>query len=194
MTDDEHPRTKAAIIARNSTARTAFESALARLDEEALLAPRALGDWSLRDVMSHIGSTWLLEQLESLLEGRDPQALAAWGTEDPPGPEFDMATNDGRNAWQQQVRRHESLDQVRERLRRLLDRMDRVIETLPPEEFERPYTLRYTDFVGTVRPAEDGEQGYPLWQWIRGEYWHHLEDHLPAFEEAARSRDRKMGS
>lgn len=183
--DEQQPETKQAIIQRNQAAATRMNATLSRLTDEQLLAPDALGEWSLRDVLSHLGNQWLAEQIESHLEGREPDALAAWGTTEPPGPEFDMTTNDGRNAWQQQVRQQESVGEVRDRYHRFLERMDRAIERFPDEEFARPYALRYPDFVGRVRPAADGEAGFPLWQWIRGDYWHHLEDHLPSFEAAA---------
>ncbi len=180
----EELRSKREIQERNRVAAARLDAALARLTDEQLMAPNAVGEWSLRDTLSHIANHWLSEQLESHLDGRAPDPQVATGTTEPPGPEFDLTTLDGRNAWRQHVRRGESLEQVKARYREFLERMDRVIERLPEEEFERPYALRFHDFVGLVRPAEDGEQAFPLWQWIRGEYWHHLEDHLPAFEAA----------
>lgn len=181
----EELRTRQEIIARTRAAAARLDVALARLTDDQMLAPNAVGEWSLRDTLSHLGNHWLAEQLESYLDGRSPDALSATGTTEPPGPEFDLTTNDGRNAWRHHVRRHDSLQQVRDRYRSFLGRMDAAIGRLPEEDFERSFSLTFTDFVGLVRPAGESEEGFPLWQWIRGDTWHHLEDHLPAFEAAA---------
>lgn len=182
----EELREKQAIIERNDAATARMAAALERIDDEQMLQPNAVGDWSLRDALSHLANPWFAEQMSSYLEGRKPDALAANGTTEPPDPSFDLATNDGRNAWRHHVRRNESLEEVRERYRAWLGTMTSTLERLPAEDFERSFAIRFHDFVGEVRPAEEGEQGFPLWQWIRGEYWHHLEDHLPAFEAAAK--------
>lgn len=183
--NDDPPTTKAAIIARNLSAANAMNAALSHLSYEQLLAPNAVGTWSLRDVLSHIGNHWFPTQMEAHLEGRDPTPFEAWGTNTPPGPDVDMSTQDGRNAWLHEVHKDRPLPQVQERYLRYLERMDRLIEALPESEFEVPYSLTPLGWVNRVRPAQDGEQGFPLWRWIQGEYWHHLEDHLPAFEAAA---------
>jgi hypothetical protein len=180
----EEVRTRQGIVERNRAAAARMDAALSRLSDEQVLAPNAVGDWSLRDTLSHLGNQWLPEQLESYLENRPPDALAATGTTEPPGPEFDVTTTDGRNAWRHHVRLGESLEEVRARYRTFLARMDSVIERMPEEEFERPFSIAFSDYVGLVRPAADGEQGFPLWRWIQGEYWHHLEDHASAFEAA----------
>ena len=185
--NDDTPTTKAAIIERNRRAAAAMNAALGRLTRDQLLAPGAVGEWSLRDTLSHIGNHWFPTQIEAYLAGRDPTPLEAWGTEEAPGPEVDMSTNDGRNAWLHAIHRDRPLPQVRERYIRFLERMDRLIEALPESEFATPYAIVDFGWVGRVRPAQEGEQGFPLWQWIRGDYWHHLEDHLPAFEAAAGS-------
>lgn len=187
----EPPETKRAIIQRSHTAAERLNVVLARLSDEQLLTPHALGDWSLRDVLSHIADHWFPEQMASYLESRDPDALSAWGTREPPGPEFDMASNDDRNAWQQQVRRQESVAEVRNRYERFLERMDRILVELPEVVFGQPFALTHPDFVGRVRPAREGEPGFPLWEWIRGAYWRHLEEHLDAFEAAAEQADER---
>ena len=188
MPDD--PKTKQAIIDRNRAAVARLSAALERLSDEQMLAPDAVGEWSLRDTLSHIANLWLAEQLESYLDGRAPDALSATGTTEPPGPAFDLTTTDGRNAWRHHVRQNESLEQVRERYDLFLERMDAVIGRFPEAEFERSFAIRFEDFVGLVRPAEEGEPGFPLWQWVRGDYWHHLEEHAPAFESAAGTTPR----
>ncbi|MEX1022606.1 MAG: hypothetical protein WD058_05610, partial [Dehalococcoidia bacterium] len=55
---------------------------------------------------------------------------------------------------------------------------------LPESEFAAPYSIVPMGYVGQIQPAREGEEGFPFWQWIRGEYWHHLEDHVGEFETA----------
>ena len=186
----EEIRDKQTILARFRDATRRLAGALDRLDDDAMLAPNAVGEWSLRDTLSHIANPWLAEQLQSYLGGRAPDPLAATGTTEPPGPEFDLTTNDGRNAWRQSVRAGESLNVVRTRYVEFVASMERLIEAFPDEDFERSFAIHFGDFVGVVRPAQEGEPGFPLWQWLRGDTWHHVEDHLPAFEAAADARGR----
>ncbi len=183
MTEEVHE--KQAILERFREATRRLTTALDQLDDEQMLAPNAVGDWSLRDTLSHIANPWLPEQLQSYLGGRSPDPLTATGTKEPPGPEFDLTTNDGRNAWRHVVRAGESLDEVRARYAEFVVWMDRIIEAFPADDFERSFAIRFSDFVGLVRPAEQDEPGFPLWQWLRGDTWHHIEEHLPAFEAAA---------
>lgn len=181
-------RDKQAILARFRAGTDRLTAALERLDDEQMLAPNAVGVWSLRDTLSHLANPWLGEQLQAYLGGRAPDPLTATGTTTPPGPEFDLTTNDGRNAWRQAVRAGESLEEVRDRYAAFVTSMERLINALPDEDFERSFAIQFSDFVGLVRPALDGEPGFPLWQWLRGDTWHHVEDHLPAFEAAAQAR------
>ena len=184
-TPDDQPTTKAAIIERNHRAVSTMNAAISHLTQEQWHAPDANGEWSLKDTLAHMGNHWFPTQIEAHRDGRDPTPLEAWGIAEPPGPDVDLSTTDGRNAWLHAFNRDRPLPLVRERYLRFLERMDRLVEELPESEFPVPYAIVEFGYVGRVRPALDGEQGFPLWQWIRGEYWHHLEDHLPAFEAAA---------
>jgi len=180
-------REKQAILQRIRTDAARMQRALDSLDDARLLAPNAVGEWSLRDVLSHLANLWLPEQLQSYLEGRAPDPMTATGTTEPPGPQFDLTTTDGRNAWRQAVRAGESLNDVRARYARFVQWSQEVIAALPDDDLERSFAIRFEDFVGLVRPAKEGEPGFPLWRWIQGDTWHHLEEHLGAFEDAARS-------
>ena len=178
-------RDKQTILARFREATGRLNRALDRLDNEQMLAPNAVGEWSLRDTLSHIANPWLGEQLQSYLGGRAPDPLTATGTSEPPGPEFDLRTTDGRNAWRHAIRANESLEEVRARYVDFVTSMERLIAAFPDEDFERSFALQFSDFVGLLRPAQQDEPGFPLWRWLQGDTWHHVEDHLPAFEAAA---------
>ena len=177
------PTTPAAILARTREAWAALDTALVLIDGEEMLRPRTPEGWSLRDFLCHLGNPWLTAQLEAYLDGRDPEMFTCFGHEVPPEPSEDMSTNDGRNAWHQRALRRLSLD-------RYLDfrgRTEALLLRLPESEGDVAYALVPSGHIGRMRPALPGEpMSFPLWQWLRGETWHHFEDHVAAFEAASR--------
>lgn len=180
-----HPTTPAAILARTREAWAALDTALAQISTEEMLRTRTPEGWSLRDILCHLGNPWLTAQLEAHLDGREPTMLACFGHEVPPQPSEDVATNDGRNAWHRRALRNLSMEQVHARYLDFRGRTDAILERLPEDEGEVVYALVPFGHTNRVRPAGPGEPlAFPLWQWLRGETWHHFEDHLRDFEAA----------
>lgn len=181
------PTTPGTILARTREAWAALDTALARIDGAEMLRPRTPEGWSLRDFLCHLGNPWLTAQLEAHLDGREPTMLSCYGHEVPIAPDEDMTTNDGRNAWHRRALRQLSLEQVHARYLDFRGRTESVLLRLPETEGEVVYALVPWEDVGRVIPASAGApMAFPLWRWLRGETWHHFEDHLPAFEAAAR--------
>lgn len=180
------PTTKAAILERSRESAARLEAAFTSLSEEQLLRPNTVGQWSLKDVLAHIAWEWLAGQLEAYLEGREPTAMECFGHEHAPGPDDDMSTNDGRNAWAYSLDKDLSLSDVLERYWRYRRRIDAVIERLPEEDFERSFAIVALGYVSHVRPAREGETGSPLWLWLKGNTWEHYEDHIEDFEAVRR--------
>jgi hypothetical protein len=182
----DEPRTRDAILGRFRKAYTAFDAALAKLTDQQMLAPGPGGGWSARDVLAHVGADhlWYTGQMTALLEGREPNAAECYGDVPPPGPGHDLSTQDGRNRLQLEQNRDVPLDEVRRRYRANRDRLEAIMERLPDDQMEQPYAIAVLGFTGQVRPAAEGEQGFPLWQWLRGNTWHHYEDHLKDIEAA----------
>ncbi len=181
------PTTPAAILARTRVAWAALDTALVLIDGEKMLRPHTPEGWSLRDILCHLGNPWLTAQIEAHLDGRDPEMFTCFGHEVPPEPSEDMSTNDGRNAWHQRALRGLSLEQVHDRYLDFRGRTEALLLRLPESEGDVVYALVPFGHTGRVRPALPGEpMSFPLWQWLRGETWHHFEDHLPAFEAASR--------
>ena len=181
------PTTPAAILARTREAWAALDTALVLIDGEEMLRPRTPEGWSLRDFLCHLGNPWLTAQLEAYLDGRDPEMFTCFGHETPPEPTDVVETNDGRNAWHRRALRGLSLEQVHDRYLDFRGRTEALLLRLPETEGNVVYALVPFGVTGRVRPALPGEpMSFPLWQWLRGETWHHFEDHLPAFEAASR--------
>jgi hypothetical protein len=186
---DDAPTTKQDILERNRRAADAIDRVLAELTDEQFLAVPAGGGWSARDVLAHLGADvrWMSAQLAAALEGRAPTELEAFGTEDPPPAGADLSTQDGRNAAQHERYRHLPLDEVRATWARYRDHIAGLIERIPDDQFAVSHTFAPLGHLGHVRPAAEGEEGWPLWRWLAGNTWYHFEDHLADFE-AARGR------
>ncbi len=184
---ENEPRSRQEILDAFRRSYADFDSALARLTDRQMLATGPGGGWSARDVLAHIAADqrWISGQLQAVLEGREPTVAECYGDVLPPGPEHDLATQDGRNRLQWEQNRHLSLAQVRSNHIEFRARLERILEHIPDDEMERPYAIAMLGSVGQVRPAREGEQGYPLWQWLRGSTWHHFQAHLPDLLAAA---------
>ena len=181
------PTTPAAILARTREAWAALDTALMLIDGDEMLRPRTPEGWSLRDVLCHLGNPWLTAQLEAHLDRRDPTMFACFGHETPPEPTDDLNTNDGRNAWHRRALQGLSLEQVHGRYLDFRGRTEAILQRLPEDEGDVIYAMVPFGHTARVRPALPREPlSFPLWQWLRGETWHHFEDHLLAFEAASR--------
>lgn len=181
------PTTKAAIQERFASAVEALNARLATLSDEDLERPGAVGDWSLKDALAHLSSPWLAAQIEALREGREPTAMEAFGHEQAPGPDDDMMTNDGRNAWSHRFEEGLTLQQVRERYRDYVERATAALEAVPADDYERVFSLMPLGYVGRLQPGDEGQPNAPLWRWVMGNTWHHMEDHLGAFQPTAQA-------
>ena len=183
----DQPTTPSAILARTREAWAALDAALASISPEEMLRPHTPEGWSLRDILCHLGNPWLTAQIEAHLDGREPTMLGCYGHEIPIAPDEDMTSNDGRNAWHRRALRNLSLEQIHARYLDFRGRTEALLLRLPEAEGDVIYALVPFGDIGRVRPAPEGTpMSFPLWQWLRGETWHHFEDHLPAFQTAAR--------
>ena len=100
-----------------------LQDATAGLSEESMLAPGAIGEWSVRDLLSHV-ATWEEEALWALpiiVEGGKLPRYASQGG------------IDAFNARQQEAKRHLSLQRLLQEMnathQRLLALVDRVSES-----------------------------------------------------------------
>lgn len=185
---DHTPTTKDSILERIEAAANAIDEVVAGMTDEQLLRGKADGGWSGRDILAHLAADlrWFTAQFEALLEEREPTAAEAFTSSAPPDPRFNLSTQDGRNAAQYEMNRHLSLDEVRQRFAEYRKRAANAIARIPADQFNKQYTIVPLQHMMQVRPARDGEEGWPLWRWISGNTWHHFEDHLKDLEVAAR--------
>lgn len=184
----ELPTSKRDILARIARSYAAWQDVVSALTAEQMLAPRAAGEWSARDVAAHVAADeqWLAGQLSAFLNGELPTSLACYGTEfeqAPPG--IDLATQDGRNAWQYERLRHLSLEDVRDLAAQSHPNLIALLQAVPDGVFETPFAMANHGVVGHIRPAAPGEAGFPFWRWAAGATYLHYEDHAAALSPPA---------
>jgi len=187
--EPDQPTTIAEVLQRTREAYAAYQDAIAAFDEARLTVPNSVGGWSVRDVIAHVGADqqWMAGQLEALQAGEEPKVGSCYGDyASPPGPDIDMSTQDGRNAWQRERLAGLSLAEARELAEAGHARLIAAIESFSDEDLTMPLAIGDLGLVGHVRSPRDGEEfAPPLWQWLRGVTWHHYADHTKDLREAA---------
>jgi hypothetical protein len=173
------PNTVSALVDRINTAHTEFTSTLSEIPDDRLLAPNTIGTWSVRDVMAHVGGDqrWMAGQLEALHAGELPTSQSCYGDDLAPPENMDWS-QDGRNAWQRERFSSLSLDEVRSMARESHERLVAVIESFTDDQLAEKLAIANLGTTAHIRPAKDGEQGWPLVEWIGGVTYRHYGEHL----------------
>ena len=147
------------------------------------MAPNTIGTWSVRDVIAHIGGDemWMAGQLEALRFEAMPTAASCYGIDLPPPADMDWS-QDGRNAWQRERLHGLSLDDTRSMAREAHARLLAVVSTFDDKRLNEPLAIAMLGTTGWIRTPKDGEQSYPLWEWLRGVTYKHYAEHAEAIE------------
>lgn len=172
--------TKGELLRLAGEAYTEYLDAIANVPEDRLLERGAIGDgWSVRDVMAHVAADemWMAGQLEALASGKEPTAESCYGGEPPPPVEFNMSTQEGRNAWQYERLRDKSLHDVRVAMPASHARLLAAIAALDDDVYSGALTIVPLGTVSRLIASAAGEQAYPVWQWLCGVTFHHYGDH-----------------
>lgn len=177
----DDPTTKDEIMGRIAESAAAFDALVERIPPERMNDPGADGDWTPRDVIAHIAADhrWFVAQLDAARGDAPPSALDCFGKRqpEPPGPGIDLSTQDGRNAWQYERNKELSAAEAQERLATYRTLLIHRLAQIDDADLDTPYTIADAGLTGWVRPAREGEWSSPLRDWIRGNTWHHYEDH-----------------
>jgi hypothetical protein len=126
---------------------------------------------------------WMAGQLEALRAGEQPTALSCYGSEEPLPEGMELITQDGRNAWQRERLRGLSLDEVRKMGAESHARLIAVVEAFSDADLAEELTIANLGTQGWIRQRAEGEQGWPLWQWLRGVTYHHYAEHTRELRE-----------
>ncbi len=182
MTGMESVASVAHLIERARDVYADFSAAIAAVPEGTLTTPGSIGEWSVRDVIAHVGADelWMAGQLEAMRFGNLPTVASCYGIDKPPPAGMDWNSQDARNAWQHDRLRDLSLDDVRAMAREAHERLLAVISTLRDAQLADEIAIGQLGTVGLLRKPKAGEQAWPLEQWIGGVTYRHYADHAEA--------------
>ena len=159
---------KTALLARIDAARAAWESLLAEVGEARMLAPGAMGTWSVKDIVAHVAvyERWLADQ------------LAGGETAGSPPEGAKLVDMDARNAWFYEQDRDRPLAAILAEERAAARDLRAQAAARTDEALAVAMTI--TD-GGMVRPARDGDPfEQPLWAMIAEHTDEHYAAHSPA--------------
>jgi len=163
-----------------------YSQAIASVPQDALTTPGTVDSWSVRDVIAHVGADemWMAGQIEALQSGELPTAQSCYGS-DEPAPDGSFLSQDTRNAWQHERLRGLSLDEVRQMAAASHTRLLAAIESFSDDQLPEKLAIAELGTTGHVRKPVAGEQGWPLWEWLRGVTYHHYADHSAVIRAVA---------
>ena len=187
MTIVEQAPTIADLLKRTRDSYDDFLAAIAAIPEERLTARGTIGEWSFRDVIAHVGADelWMAGQIEALQFEMLPTVESCYGIDKPPPAGMDWNSQDARNAWQRERLRDLSLEDVRAMAAEAHARLLAVIASLQDAQLAENFAIGALGTVGHIRKPNEGEQAWPLWEWLRGVTYHHYAAHADAIQAIA---------
>jgi hypothetical protein len=173
------PTTISSLLERINAAHDEFFATISAIPDERLLARSTIGSWSARDVMAHVAGDerWMAGQLEALRAGEEPTSQSCYGDDLEPPADMDWS-QDGRNAWQRERFGGLSLDEVRSMAAESHERLLAAIRSFSDDELWDKLAIANLGTTAHIRPAKDGEQAWPLIEWIGGVTHKHYAEHL----------------
>jgi uncharacterized protein (TIGR03083 family) len=136
------------------TARADLENALASLTDAQMIQPGILGDWSVKDILSHL-IFWEQKMLHRIQTGIVPQPA--------PGETWDQMI-DRMNDENYRATRDESLDAVRAEFQNSYAEALAFIGALSNEDLNDPEKYEFW-------------RGEPIWKYMRGDTYEHYQEH-----------------
>ncbi len=144
---------KTELLAHIRSGRAQFESVLASFSDDQLLVPNLHGDWSIKDLIAHIGfwEQHTAKRFSALLRGVKP----------PDG----SLTIDELNAQVYAQNRHKPLTEVRLAEQAAYEQLLLLVENATADDLFNPRRFAWTD-------------GKPFAEWIENNTYGHYEEHL----------------
>lgn len=145
--------TQSDLLSRLEASRQELLAAIAGLPDDALVQPGVAGDWSAKDLLSHL-TAWeaeLVTMLAQARQGRRPGFL-------------DLGDTDTLNSRWRQETRHRALDRVMADFHGVRRQTLRQVERFSNRELNDPGLYPWLD-------------GRPLVEWIASETYEHEAEH-----------------
>ena len=177
---------KQELLDRTRAARAAWDERFAAISGDQLETPGAAGYWSARDVQAHLTTDhrWITGQLRALVRGEVPTAAECYGHDRTPPPGTDLADQDQRNAWTYSIDRERPLAEVLAMIPEHADALEADIAAVSEAELPRAHTFGDNAHIAQIRPAADGEPGWPLGAIIASYANEHYDAHTADLRDA----------
>ncbi|HJS29973.1 MAG TPA: ClbS/DfsB family four-helix bundle protein [Anaerolineales bacterium] len=165
----DEPITKESILLAIRTELAALNATLARIDRTLMTVPGVEGDWSVKDILSHLAS-WrrlLVVWTNDLIDGRTPNRpdpTESWGDIDQVNNSLYLETRD------------RSLDEALDEFASACEASTALVEGLTEADLTDP--ARFT-----------WRRGVPLWQMVAGNTWVHDREHRESIEQWLSERE-----
>lgn len=178
--------TKQELLERTRASRAAWEERFAAIPGDQLLTPGAVGYWSAKDTQAHLTTNhrWMTGQLHALVRGRRPTAAECYGHDEMPPPGTNLGDQDQRNAWWHSIDRERSLEEVLAMIAEHADALEGAIDAVPEEALPLSYTFGDNAHIAQIRPARNGEPGWPLGAIIASSAYAHYDAHTADLRDA----------
>jgi hypothetical protein len=134
--------------------RNRFEGALARLTEAQMTEPGVLGQWAVKDILTHV-TFWEQKMLHRLMTGIVPQPA--------PGQTWDQMI-DEMNEQNFLANRFKGLSIVLEEFHSSHEEVLKYLQTIGDEELNDPYRYEW-------------HRGDPIWHYIASDTYEHYREH-----------------
>lgn len=178
--------TKQELLEHTRASRAAWEERFAAIPGDQLLTPGAAGFWSAKDIQAHLTTNhrWITGQLRAIVRGRRPTAAECYGHDEMPPSGTNLGDQDQRNAWWHSIDRERSLEEVLAMVAEHADALEAAIEALPEEALPLSYTFGDNAHIAQIRPARNGEPGWPLGAIIASYADEHYDAHTADLRDA----------
>lgn len=156
--------TKQDLLDRTRASRAAWDERFAAIPGDQLLTPGAVGFWSAKDTQAHLTTDhrWITGQLRALVRGRMPTVDECLGHNEVPPPGTNLGDQEQRNMWWHGIDRQRSLEEVLAMIPEYAAALEAAIEAVPEEALPLSYTFGDNAYIAQIRPARNGEPGWPL--------------------------------
>jgi hypothetical protein len=161
----DEPMTKPRLLELLRTKRAEWDAALAQVAESEMTQARAVGDWSIKDIVAHINyhEHWYADRLHEQFRGEVYTPT-----------ELDMMPFEERNQRIYLEYRDTSLDEVLAESRQAFQKLVEGVEA--------------HDEAFLIEPQQFGGPPVTIWQMLRGDVYEHYGQHIPSIKSWLESR------
>ena len=163
--------TKTDVLAQVAAARREWESVLAGLTPQQMTTPGVVGEWSVKDIVTHVRAWegYAANQLGAAARGETPDRRLGFAPQAIPA-ELLQADDDPVNAWIYEQHRHRPVEDILAEERQAYQDLLAAVEELPEDALLQP---RYFTWAGDA----------PLLNRLTNNTVHHYPEHSASIRD-----------